>query len=207
MKVDTWPSTGDPEVHYFAQLAALNDCLFRHRNQSEYLVYEDLDEFIIPKVHETWSELLKENNHQNNSVSAFQFKCVFYRKEWPRPAKNYETSAQKYKSVILSYTQRETQYMPYGMRSKYIINPRLTTLVGVHNLWQNSGTVEMIPESVASLHHYRSWEKPHDPEPRVVDEIAVDKYGPRLVKVLEEVWSKLADIPMDIDIKTYGDHV
>jgi hypothetical protein len=46
------------DVHYFGQLASHNDCLNRHRGASRYLVYEDLDEFIVPKTFHNWTELM-----------------------------------------------------------------------------------------------------------------------------------------------------
>ena len=36
------------EVHYFAQLSALKDCLYRNLFRSEFVVLTDLDELIVP---------------------------------------------------------------------------------------------------------------------------------------------------------------
>lgn len=191
MKTDTWPPSGSPEIHYFGQIASLNDCLYRYRNQSKYLVYEDLDEFIIPRLHDTWAELVHEREQLHRAVSAFSFKCVFFRKEWKRPYQQFRTAAMKYKSVILTHTQKEMKYFRHGIRSKLIINPSLTVSVGVHQVWQTSGSVDLVSEHIASLHHYRSWDLPDDPQPKVKDEIVADKYGALLVQKLDQVWSEL----------------
>lgn len=207
MKTDTWPPTGDPEVHYFAQMAALNDCLYRHKNSSKYLVFTDLDEFIIPYKHDNWSQLIAHRLSQNANSAAFHFKCIFFRKEWQKSSKQFEAIAENFKSVILRHTMRESEYLPYGTRSKYIINPKLTSIVGVHQVWKISGNVDSVPESEASLHHYRTWERPNDPQPRVEDDRAIRKFGSRLAGRLQEVWSRLDGVAMDINISTYGDHV
>uniref|UniRef100_A0A0B6Z6L7 Glycosyltransferase family 92 protein n=1 Tax=Arion vulgaris TaxID=1028688 RepID=A0A0B6Z6L7_9EUPU len=206
MNTDTWPPTVEPEIHYFAQVAALNDCLYRHRYRSKYLVYQDLDEFIIPRKHDTWTELLQERESKTGIKSAYQFKCVFFRKEWPRPLKEFETVAKQYRSVVLTNTMREKSYLMYNSRSKYIVNPRLTSEVGVHQVWKSSHETDAVSEEDASLHHYRNWERPSEQIPTMVDEI-VNKYGSRLVNKLQEVWSKLEGVPMDIDISTYGPYV
>jgi len=44
--VDMWPPDPmhEPEIHYFAQLAALNDCLYRVMFRARFVVLADLDE-------------------------------------------------------------------------------------------------------------------------------------------------------------------
>ena len=46
MSVDVWPPVPghEPDVHYFAQLAALNDCLYRYMFSAAHIVFTDLDE-------------------------------------------------------------------------------------------------------------------------------------------------------------------
>ena len=58
MEVVQWPlpingfleeaKIGVPEIHYFGQQAALNDCLYRMKFISKYIINTDMDEFIIP---------------------------------------------------------------------------------------------------------------------------------------------------------------
>jgi len=50
--VDTWPPGEPPvkpEIHYFGQVAALNDCLYRNMFTSRYIVFTDLDELLVPR--------------------------------------------------------------------------------------------------------------------------------------------------------------
>lgn len=206
VQTDTWPPTKKPEIHYFAQIASINDCLYRYQNRSRYLVYEDLDEFIIPRNHDTWRQMIRaRENH--NTVSAFIFRCVFFRKEWLSPAKEFQTFAKMYKSVVLSYTKRESVWQLPGVRSKFIVNPRTTSAVGVHQVWESSHRQDLVPEEFASLHHYRNWERPTDTQRQVDDLLVAEKYGLPLVEQLEKAWSKLAGVTMDINITIYGDYV
>ena len=62
VRVDVWPPDPltEPEVHYFAQLGALNDCLYRNMARSRFIVYSDLDEFIAPSPPSlTWMDMLE----------------------------------------------------------------------------------------------------------------------------------------------------
>ncbi|KAK3759539.1 hypothetical protein RRG08_045823 [Elysia crispata] len=51
-----WPVPD--ESWYFAQMALINDCIYRNRNQSEYVVFTDTDEFVIPRSHMTWHDMV-----------------------------------------------------------------------------------------------------------------------------------------------------
>ena len=47
-------------------LAALNDCLYQNMYDYQYLISTDLDEFIIPHIHDTIPEMLEYIRHNNN---------------------------------------------------------------------------------------------------------------------------------------------
>ncbi|CAL1526669.1 unnamed protein product [Lymnaea stagnalis] len=207
LKTETWPPSGDPDVHYFAQLAALNDCLHRYRDRSQYLVYTDIDEFIIPRSHDDWAGLVREQEKSSPKFSSLLVQCTFFRKEWPKPAPGFEKGVQMYNPVILKYTSREKQIYPHNSRSKYLLNPQLVKTVGVHFIWENTGAVVKLQEPQALLHHYRTWESPEDQQPRVDDLTAVNKYGSRLLMRLELVWTQLKDVPLNINISSYGKFV
>ena len=49
VRVHVWPRPAGylEEVHYFAQMAMLNECLLRALRRFEYLVFTDLDEVLF----------------------------------------------------------------------------------------------------------------------------------------------------------------
>ena len=65
-----WREPPEP-VHYKAQMGAVNDCLLRNRHQAEFIVFMDFDEMIVPRIHDSWSGLIR--GVQRNSVSASDF--------------------------------------------------------------------------------------------------------------------------------------
>jgi len=49
----------EPDVHYFAQLAALNDCLYRVMFRARFVVLVDLDEVLVPRRRRHWRPMLE----------------------------------------------------------------------------------------------------------------------------------------------------
>ncbi|BFZ19503.1 hypothetical protein BsWGS_22542 [Bradybaena similaris] len=59
------------EVLYYGQVAALNDCNYRNRNTSRFVVVVDTDEFIIPRNSLSWMQLIDTISPQERDVSTF----------------------------------------------------------------------------------------------------------------------------------------
>ena len=215
LQTDHWPPLGDPDIHYFGQVAAQNDCLHRHTFTSRYLVFTDLDEFIIPRRVANWSELLrdreaahyalKRNKTSGKNISFFLFKCVFFRKEWMQPAVNFSGSslAEEFRSVVLRHPVRELKTFPFGERSKFIAVSGEVEQGGIHVPRDYRGVQDGVEEDVAFLHHYRSWEKPNDTQEVKIDSKVIDVFGERLVAKLTDAWQGLQGVPMDVDLTIY----
>jgi hypothetical protein len=87
IKVLPW---GDPSENIISdvtikqqnQLAALNDCIYRHRGRSDYILYVDLDEFIIPhRKGEGSYEALMKGLHVlegERHVGLYEFRSAFF---------------------------------------------------------------------------------------------------------------------------------
>ncbi|GFN96209.1 hypothetical protein PoB_002271500 [Plakobranchus ocellatus] len=69
LTVVQWPVPD--ESWYYAQMAVVNDCLYRNRNQSEYVVFSDTDEFIIPRSHMTWHDMVADLFRDPSLTSVF----------------------------------------------------------------------------------------------------------------------------------------
>jgi hypothetical protein len=168
VNVDVWPPVSDREVevHYFAQLAALNDCLYRHMYTTQFLVFTDLDEFIVPTTPVTWYKLLLSlpSNQDGQPYSCFLFQNVFFKTEWPSdPVYERIQTVSNYHITSLLKSKREAYIWPHGSRSKYILDPRVGDMVGVHMVWKFSTSLQQcyeVSESEALLHHYRFWDDP-----------------------------------------------
>ncbi|XP_067652362.1 uncharacterized protein [Haliotis asinina] len=207
MKVDTWPPSGSPEVHYFAQLAALNDCVYRNLHRSKYLVFTDMDEFVIPKAEKNWTSMVQKKVAKNPNIGAFIIRCNFFRKDWPQYSKDFagRSDAEKYKSILLLNVLKENKAFNYFQRSKYIIVPSRVETVGIHNIWalRPGFITDRVSTNDALLHHYRNWENPNDSLTRVED-LVVHGYKDKLLERLRYTWGKLPGVVMDIPLSNYS---
>ncbi|KAJ8302688.1 hypothetical protein KUTeg_019084 [Tegillarca granosa] len=201
MKVDTWPPRKEPvEIHYFAQLGALNDCLLRNFIRSKYLVYTDLDEFIIPRKGKSWREML--SNLPANQA-AYTFRNVFFRKEWADTNLTFagRDLAEKYKSVTLLKLKRESKILSKTQRAKYIINPKYIDTVGIHNIWRfkPGKSNHYVDPSIGLLNHYRSWEQPNDSVARMDDQQTLI-YKDELLERLKDTWISILLIKVSLTL-------
>nr|KAG5697575.1 hypothetical protein BaRGS_019796 [Batillaria attramentaria] len=85
-------------LHYFGQLAAVNDCLYESMYSSRHVVFQDFDEILLPRLHDTWTNMLEEFQFQGTSwwdrwrrlhgglnYGSFTFLHVFFPKNWTHP--------------------------------------------------------------------------------------------------------------------------
>lgn len=70
------PSHGPGDLHYFGQIAALNDCLYRNMYRSKYVALHDVDELILPQTVKTYEKrshsFSDDRNDSSSSESLFR---------------------------------------------------------------------------------------------------------------------------------------
>ena len=189
MKVDTWPPSSGVEVHYFAQVAALNDCLHRNRHVFQYGVFSDLDEIIVPRKHRSWSELISFLEPQ--PTHAYIFRNAFFFLDMPNDMKmSRDKTVKKFQITALLKTQREDMIYRAYERSKYIVQLDQADVVSVHGLEelrQGARTI-VVPPELGLLQHYRI---PMGPAPdRVVDR-SMHRFKEDIIKRIERKHSYL----------------
>ena len=71
------PSTGwlfsehGGDVHYFGQLATLNECIYRSMERSRYVLLNDVDEIIMPYQHDNLMSMMNMLQEQHPNVGYF----------------------------------------------------------------------------------------------------------------------------------------
>ena len=195
--VDTWPHRTKPDIHYFGQLPALQDCLYRNKKESEFIVNVDLDEFIIPRDKKlTWAEMMSAlpSHHQS-----YTFQNTFFRKEWNDTTEEYPNKeiALTYKLVTLLKTRRENKIWAHGMRSKFIARTKDVQRIYVHDVPKVK--FFHVPKGTALLHHYRNWlEYDYPDKNKISDNLVVTKYAMNLTENIKNAWENFQDLPMDL---------
>ena len=154
-----------PNVTYFGQRLSINECAYRNMFRVKYLVYTDLDEYIIPKRSLGWAGLMKEIDHFK--YGAFVVRHVYFTKNSNTTVINTRSMKTEFSCNesdhvqlprYLTWNFRSMDALPPYRRSKYIIKPFYTSVVGVHRIFKY---VEphirdyIVSPDQALLHHYR----------------------------------------------------
>ena len=190
-------------IRIYAQQLAIDDCLHRYKRLSRYMVFSDLDEFLLPLQHVTWLALLKDRRRRIPKAEGWAFRNSFVSRDSPSPAEGFEQDYQRYGSAILGLTMRETYVYPPFRRTKLIVDPTNIEEMGVHLIWEGAGITDTLPVDVGLLFHYR---KPVTPCITHVKETRLaSKYGKRLLSRLRTIWSKLPKVDLGWRLFKAGD--
>ncbi|GFS10163.1 UDP-galactose:beta-D-galactoside beta-1,4-galactosyltransferase [Elysia marginata] len=192
--VHSWKLPGT-RIHYRGQMAAVDDCHNRYGWSSRYMVFDDIDELIVPLKHSNWSELIAARERIRSGNTAFMFRCSVMNNDHSSAPKEFEADAARYSSAVLSLTQRDNFIWPPIKRSKNIIDPRKVDAMGVHHVYRGKSDkylTDFIPVDQGLLYHYR-WPLTLC-APEVKDTRVATKFGKRLVARLKYIWNKLKDV-------------
>ncbi|GFR88558.1 UPF0392 protein F13G3.3-like isoform X2, partial [Elysia marginata] len=181
-------------IPYYAQQLAIDDCMYRYKRLSKYMVFNDLDEFLVPLKHENWSALVAERRRMKPNSIGWLFRSSVLNEDRPSPAPGFEDDYMRYGSGILGLISRDQFVYPPNDRAKLIVDPTTIEEMGVHLIWKGGGVTDNLPVDVGMLFHYR---KPLGECRRQVRETRlVDKYGKRLVAALQKSWSRLPAVEL-----------
>ena len=178
--VDVWPPDPkeEPEIHYFGQLAALNDCLYRMMFRARFVVLVDFDEVMVPRNHSHWRPMLEDATARwrrsfvsSNGVrtvndifpGTYLIQNVFFRTNWQDEDRAVDDAdVRRFDLVTLRKTWREDRPYPHYARSKYIAWTRAASMLLVHSAMEfvdDPHTMHvLVNEKDALLHHYRQWQ-------------------------------------------------
>uniref|UniRef100_A0A3Q2P6L3 Glycosyltransferase family 92 protein n=1 Tax=Fundulus heteroclitus TaxID=8078 RepID=A0A3Q2P6L3_FUNHE len=125
----------DPgDIHYYGQVPALNDCLYRYMYRSKYIALHDLDELILPQ-----SLLFLRVVHPLKKVFTFENNWIPSEFELPPPKPNTLPPQVQWQNIsgvnILTHLYREPFNPILRQRNfKVIINPRVVFVTSVHRV-------------------------------------------------------------------------
>ncbi|XP_064483274.1 beta-1,4-galactosyltransferase galt-1-like [Ornithodoros turicata] len=141
------------QIHMLGQIAALQDCMHRERFYSEYMVYVDLDEFMVPKVtrdfRETMRIVQKRRKYSSFNVLHKPF-CMEFKN-------TTSLSELEIPLVTRIYDVRDTLEWPHEQRSKWIGRTKDVVSGGIHfaRVLEDNKEALYLNASQMLLHHYR----------------------------------------------------
>lgn len=135
------------DVDYFAQQAAINDCVYRMKRVTDLLMVTDLDEFVIPQKKDdmTIDDMLV----RLPDAARYIFRHIAF---------VVEKQSDEYTTRLI--TQENTLVVggikTAGDRSKLIFKPTTVTSMGVHDTWSSFEDKHVVDPEIGLLHHYRN---------------------------------------------------
>lgn len=164
LDVAHWSSTFKElnPLHYYGEILAIQDCLYRNMHRVNYLVLLDLDEVIVSRRHSNWHRMLQELD--SSYVDSFIFINSVYlktpNKELPTSSTNYLHSLlcpkQQLPDYFTHYDKSRCRYHFYE-RSKVILKPLLIIDTDIHGPCTRieGKTHFYVPDDMATSQHYR----------------------------------------------------
>jgi len=85
-------------IHYHGQILAMNECGYRQTYLANYLLVQDLDEFVVPSVADSWSAMLDHAHSTMSSpaadrVASYSFRNRFFPLQFPDDVDQASTKA------------------------------------------------------------------------------------------------------------------
>uniref|UniRef100_A0A8C5DSW7 Glycosyltransferase family 92 protein n=2 Tax=Gouania willdenowi TaxID=441366 RepID=A0A8C5DSW7_GOUWI len=185
------PQHGPGDLHYFGQLAALNDCLYRYMYQSTYLAMQDIDELILPQSVDSWVELLPTLERKHGAIHCYKFKCYVF----PTVALNPPSSSGSPQSLwtntsgvnILEHLHHEPPNSETKSNYKIILDPRAVFSVTVHGTLKPWDQCHWVDKNVARIYHTRAPKQTNLTKEQLVYDDRLLSYSARLTPAVTAV--------------------
>ncbi|KAM3615953.1 uncharacterized protein V6R79_010167 [Siganus canaliculatus] len=176
MKVSrSWlPDLSPGDIHYFGQIPALNDCVYRYMYQSRYVALHDMDELILPQTVDSWLEMLPlleqyygadqgymfENNVFPNTVSvppaaaAAGVTAKRRRRRRRRCCPGWQGVPGV--NILAHLYQQPVHEQNQYQNFKVIVNPRVVFSPTVHGLLRSKYGCSWVDRNIARMYHTRA---------------------------------------------------
>lgn len=137
--------------HHHAQSMAINDALYILKNVCDYILFNDLDEYIV--LEDDFKSLVKENNN----IDIFEFKCMFCQ---------MGNDIIKYRNFYFEYDESKIIKGNYWdkYREKNLIKTSSIHLMGVHYAIEKFSKKELNIKNSGYFYHFVNFFEKNRPE-------------------------------------------
>ena len=123
------------EIRTEGIFASLNDCLYRHMFDSQYLLMIDLDELIVPRTKLTLTEMVSvmanSSSSSGNRIGAYYFRNAFFYLSWPDDSgvqPGWDTE-DRLDLISLRKTRRNVKLHPHRLALSFSFLPNYFSLI------------------------------------------------------------------------------
>jgi hypothetical protein len=145
------------------ELIAFNDCLYRHLYSHRFVVMLDIDEAIIPILHNNWKEMIDYIiTYDSNSLreyTSFAAQNVYFFGSFSKHIEPKSLAGIPSHMFMLRHIYRSANFSQPGFAVKSFVSTDTTLAVfnhyGLFPLYNNMSRYSLISKSLAQLNHYR----------------------------------------------------
>ncbi|XP_056296801.1 uncharacterized protein LOC130210478 isoform X2 [Pseudoliparis swirei] len=157
------PLHGPGDLHYFGQIPALNDCVYRYMYQSRYVALHDMDELILTQSVKSWLELMPLLEHKYGADKCYMFENNIFPNTVTSPPTSQtlllQSCCSSWQNVsgvnILAHLYQEPKVKGKFDNVKTIVNPRAVFTATVHGLISSLRGCSMVDRNIARMYHTR----------------------------------------------------
>ncbi|XP_046572167.1 uncharacterized protein LOC124280311 [Haliotis rubra] len=189
-------------IHYWGQLAVIHDCLFSQTGLSRFVIFADVDEFVIPRkvtsIVRLAESLLFDNSFTGKFFGALAFRNVFFPAILPETNQIFpqRSAAKAFNIVPLLHLTHAQVHRAYD-RSKVLVIPEAIELLWIHSVekFKENWIPRVVDGDVALLHHYRYVPFPDMKHPWYDDQLLL-RYSSLIVSAVRRRYSRLRQLGM-----------
>jgi hypothetical protein len=209
VEVVQWTSFPVTEIHYFGQLAAVNDCLYRNLYRSTFVLFADVDEVVVPRgvsfiSDKSWTNMLERATHDSLAAhgsrniqhfpGAYMVRNVFFWTNNENLRGNFSgfegwLSHSDVPIETQVTVRREKEIWRHTSRSKYFVWSKAAVMSGIHFPYEFiDHWVETIyiDEENGLLQHYRTMDGDFLGPPEIVTDRWMEQYSGDIARRVHE---------------------
>ena len=151
-------------VWYYGQVLAIHHCLYSQMNQHKYIMFQDLDELLVPHGDlKSWGEMMTDIDDDTHSGYCFDT-AFFFTPKLNRAQEKQNAVQQQQKppystGLVLPPILQETNRTGFStVRRKCMVRPDRIFEMGIHHIskWnEEKWTPESVSPDSGFVHHYR----------------------------------------------------
>lgn len=180
-----WPSVfkRSTPVHYYGELLAIHDCLYRNMHKVKYLAFIDIDEVIVPVKDSSLKDMMNRISSPKMAGYSFDNVLMSVPKTPQHLSKCDSIQVPKY---IRTYQRYACEYK-HPRRSKVIVHPDRVAHLDIHSICHHSSYSKLaVGHDIGVLYHYRT-SVPSDCKDRKLTEAEhLYRYSQQLILQMEK---------------------
>ncbi|XP_035240925.1 glycosyltransferase family 92 protein F13G3.3 [Anguilla anguilla] len=191
-----WRKSASPgDLHYYGQIPALNDCLYRYMYRTKYVALHDIDELILPQRVDDWNQLLVRLEQRYSADRGFEFENHVFPVSVSDQIDKYRPREwEKVKGVnVLEHVFREPNIPNRFNNFKVIANPRLVFETTVHGFLRSMHGTVRVDRDEAHLYHVKKGARPELSPSDLIRDDRVRHYAPRLVPAVSKALKHISN--------------